>query len=162
LAAVTAVLLASAAALVLRAAPWRGPVRWLALALVLVAAVRFLVVSPSFVHASLHAPGLIEGMFDFPSEATHRASYGQYGLLAMDVYAVERRASALVLCVAASVLLVHTRQTYFLWVPLTFLAGLARSRSLLRDARFWIAASAAGAATAQRLAATVATPSEQM
>ncbi|MFN8641297.1 MAG: glycosyltransferase family 39 protein [Candidatus Binatia bacterium] len=89
------------------------------------------------------------------SEDMHNLALG-LGLLAfiaIDVFAVTRRAAPLLAAVLALGLLVHTRQTFYVFAPGAFLLALARGgRGLWRSPRFWIA----GGATAAVLAARVA------
>ena len=53
------------------------------LTLIAVAVVRLWTVGPSFIHSSLHASRLLDGVFGFPHLASHRATYGQFGFLAL-------------------------------------------------------------------------------
>jgi hypothetical protein len=65
---------------------------------------------------------------------------GLVAFIAMDVFAATRRTLALLAAVLALVLMVHTRQTFFLFAPCVFLLGLARGGwGLLTSARFWAA-----------------------
>src|SRR5262249_1874228 len=80
-------------------AGWR-PSRWFLGTLMVVLAARLLLVTPSFLHASWHASGLLEGVFGFPHDATHRATYGQFGFLALGALAsvFGRRFEVVVAC----------------------------------------------------------------
>jgi hypothetical protein len=107
---VTVLALGAAAPLLAR---WR-PSPWFLGALVAILAARMLLVTPSFLHASWHATGLLEGIFGFPAEASHRATYGQYGFLALGALArvFGRRFEVVVACnqvfgVIALALLAH-------------------------------------------------------
>ncbi len=63
---------------------------------------------------------------------------GLIGFIAMDIFAVSRRASALVAVVLALGLMVHTRQTFHIFAPCVFLLGLARGgRALLKSSVYW-------------------------
>jgi hypothetical protein len=56
--------------------------RWLA-AWLLVGLLRHVLAAPSFVHANLHGSQLVGAIFEFPTPAAHRASYGQFSFLAL-------------------------------------------------------------------------------
>jgi len=65
---------------------------------------------------------------------------GLLAWIAMDVFAVTRRTLALVAAVIALCLMMHTRQTFHVFVPCVFLLGLARGgRDLLRSRAYWAA-----------------------
>jgi hypothetical protein len=65
---------------------------------------------------------------------------GLIGFIAMDVFAVTRRTAALLAAVLALCLMVHTRQTFHVFVPCVLLLGVARGgRDLLTSGRFWAA-----------------------
>lgn len=65
---------------------------------------------------------------------------GLVGFIAMDVFAVTRRTAALIAAVLAVCLMVHTRQTFYVFAPCVFLLGLARGgRNLLKSPKFWAA-----------------------
>jgi len=63
---------------------------------------------------------------------------GLIAFIAMDVFAVTRRTVALIAAALTLCLLVHTRQTFYLFAPCAFLLGVARAGgSLLTCRRFW-------------------------
>jgi hypothetical protein len=86
---------------------------------------------------------------------------GALALVAVEVYAATRRSAALWLVVAACVLLVHTHQTFYAFVPIIFAFGAARDRKLLRELPFWTAALCAVAVLMLRLAMTASDRGEQ-
>ncbi len=65
---------------------------------------------------------------------------GLAALIAMDIFAVTRRTTALLAAALALCLMVHARQTFHVFVPCVFLLGLARGgRDLLKCREFWAA-----------------------
>lgn len=78
-------------------------------------------------------------------------------LVAMDVFAVRRRAPALVAATLALVLMVHTRQTFYVFAPCAFVLGVARGgRDLLQSRGFVAAGVVVGAVLATRILANAA------
>lgn len=63
---------------------------------------------------------------------------GLIGLIGADAFAATRRAGPLAVAVLAFCLMVHTRQTFYIFVPCAFVLGLARGgRGLLGSWKFW-------------------------
>ncbi len=83
-------------------------------------------------------------------------------VVALDKWAESRRAADLTLAVAALILVIHTRQTFYGWIPIPFALAIARDRTVLHDKRFRVAAATAAAALAARMLATVFNSSEQI
>lgn len=78
-------------------------------------------------------------------------------LVAMDVFAVRRRIPALVAATLALVLLIHTRQTFYVFAPCAFVLGVARGgRDLLKSRGFWAAGLLVGAVLVIRILANAA------
>ncbi|MBY0396416.1 MAG: hypothetical protein K2X91_08100, partial [Thermoleophilia bacterium] len=78
-------------------------------------------------------------------------------LVAMDVFAVRRRAPALVAATLALVLLIHTRQTFYVFAPCAFVLGVARGgRDLLKSGGFWAAGIVTGVVLVTRIVANAA------
>lgn len=78
-------------------------------------------------------------------------------LVAMDVFAVTRRTSALVAATLALCLVIHTRQTFYVFAPCAFLLAVARGgRDLLKSPGFWAAGVAVGVVLAMRILANAA------
>ncbi len=76
---------------------------------------------------------------------------GLVAFIAMDVYAVTRRLLALAAVVLALGLMVHTRQTFYVFAPSVFLMGLARGGGvMLKDPWYWGAGLIVLAALLQR------------
>lgn len=79
------------------------------------------------------------------------------GLVAMDVFAVSRRTSALVAATLALCLVIHTRQTFYVFAPCAFLLGVVRGgRDLLKSGGFWAAGIVVGGVLASRILANAA------
>ena len=222
-----------------RIAWWPLVARCVALAVVGVA--RGAVVSPTLLHANLHAAPLVDAIFAFPAEAQHRATFGQFSflalgalthvfgrdvdvlfainhvlgvialglcgwvaqrwtarplafwvtlalgalapglvrvaasedahtlglvlglaaLLALDVFAQTRRLTALVAGSAALILVVHTRQTFYLWVPLAWAMLDARAPALRHQREVRVALVVTLLAVAQRVFTTTSDATEQ-
>lgn len=89
---------------------------------------------------------------------------GLVGFLAMDVYAMNRRRFALVAAVLALGLMIHTRQTFYLFAPCAFLLGIARGGwSFLTRVEVWAGGLIVLAVLALRvLGSDSASVSEQM
>lgn len=78
-------------------------------------------------------------------------------LIAMDVFAVRRRATALVAATLALCLLINTRQTFYVFAPCAFLLGVARGgRDLLKSRGFWVAGVIVVAVLAARIVGNAA------
>lgn len=78
-------------------------------------------------------------------------------LIAMDVFAIRRRTGALVAATLALCLLIHTRQTFYVFAPCAFLLGVARGgRDLPRSRAFWMAGVIVVAVLAARILANAA------
>jgi hypothetical protein len=78
-------------------------------------------------------------------------------LIAMDVFAVGRRTPALLAATLALCLVIHTRQTFYVFAPSAFLLGVARGgRDLLKSRLFWAAGIVVVAVLATRIVANAA------
>lgn len=78
-------------------------------------------------------------------------------LVAMDVFAVRRRLPALVAATLALCLVIHTRQTFYVFAPSAFVLGVARGgRDLLESGRFRAAGIVVGAVLMTRIVANAA------
>lgn len=211
------------------------------LGLAAVGALRWWSVTPTLLHANLHGAPLVDAILAFPSEALHRATFGQFSflalgaltrligrdvdtlfainhvlgvvalglagwvaqrwtsrplafwialslgafapglirvaasedahtlglvlglsaLLAFDVFASTQRLSALVAGSAALILLVHTRQTFYLWVPGTWAMLHVRAPAAWRRREVRAAALLTLLAMIQRVFTTTSDATEQ-
>lgn len=81
---------------------------------------------------------------------------GLIALIAMDAFAVSRRTAPLIAATLALCLLVHTRQSFYLFAPCAFLLAVARAdNGLLASPRFWGAGLSVVAVLAMHTAANL-------
>jgi hypothetical protein len=87
---------------------------------------------------------------------------GLVALWAVDVWAERRDRAALVAATAALILMVHTRQTLYVFVPCAYALALARGgRALWRDRAIWLSLAAVALAVALRARTTLGVESER-